>query len=617
MSGFGTAVSYALSLESKQFLDGLRSARAEARKAAKEIESSGQQGAKGLAGLGQAGKAAGDALKVFSAAGNAFAQALSGNLTGAAMNAATAIKGLTAAMQANPVMLLVSALAALGQVLGEVASKWSKYRERVADAAEEHERFVRHLHDMQFGNPSEQYVDSHVEGFKTVVGEGNVNLSQEILESQRREVEERRRDAEKASEKAKHWASLNPKGQFTYDDPTAPFGYVHVTGAEGAARAKTERDAAEEAYRRQLEILRGYEAVLAKHDGQQAEADARAKRIAAEAAEASAAEMERRAAALAEGDEEAMRQHLKRMKSAVDEKFGPEADYEGRLKAGTASREEVTARRSVEDYAGRIAEVVAREAAKAADEAERERQRAAAAWTESRQADERLDRSRESALVSGGDANALRAWAARLGREADVRFGEWTPSKAMSATQDELDARATVARMQNEARQIEDARRREQEQRQRAADAERRERHQERRSAVENRVANVRLSEDPALMEKAARAMFADANKRYGRLTSARFVNMSAEEREQRTTAKDLMDQARKIREEQRGGVGVLAVRGMTVGDVFNEMRGMGGAKMAEDKGEDEERRHRKKVDSIEGHVKRIAEALTGESGVA
>lgn len=452
----GNGVSYAISLESRQFLAELARVKQEAAKAAKEIESGvgragdaalsnvgsgaakAAEGMKGVAdaaknvtsGVAQAsgrlgefasaGKNANAAMQVFQSVANAFSQAMSGNLVGAAVNATKAIKGLTAAMAANPIMLAIAAITALTVVVYKAAKAWSDYRQRVAEAKAEHASMLAELDAIRSGasSASEMMVNSQVSGFQQLVTEEkDIREAQRERDAQAKEVERRRKWAEQA----------------------------HASGNEA------EYEAAKSSYADSVSVLRQMDEILAKD--KQDKADAKA---------ANAAEAQRLKEQAAEGDSKAMQVLADKMAQEFEEKFGKGslATYADRVASGKTdvSQEEIAAYKQLESYRKKAAEQAEREADAEARAKEKEASDAAQAALKKEaeaqkaaDAEEKLGRSRENAMSQAGDAEGLTRLVGekKLAFEMDygVKMGDIDLSKA---TQEQLDAIEEVTRIEKE-----------------------------------------------------------------------------------------------------------------------------------------------------------------------
>ena len=88
-------------------------------------------------------------------------------------------------------------------------------------------------------------------------------------------------------------------------------------------------------------------------------------------------------------------------------------------------------------------------------------------------------------------------------------------------------------------------------------------------------------------LERQAKELTKEADSKYGAWTNAKFRTASDEEWKERQKAAQLMEDAKAIREDGKDKnkekekpwvEGVVAARGMSIGDVFNNMRGMNGS---------------------------------------
>ena len=112
------------------------------------------------------------------------------------------------------------------------------------------------------------------------------------------------------------------------------------------------------------------------------------------------------------------------------------------------------------------------------------------------------------------------------------------------------------------------------------------------------------------------------ADEKFGKFTPNRIGKATQEELEMRDTAARLAKEAKQIQDaaqkdkdkakEKPWIEGVVAARGMSIGEMFSSMRGMNGAQM-KDPNTDYHRQTAEKTASIERSVKSIARALQGE----
>ena len=480
----GEVVRYALTLEGRQFLQELGKARRDARDAARQIKDGGEEAGGGLKALGDQMKDTQRLGQGFAAAQMALSQALAGNFVAAATNAAKAMSALTATMLSNPILLVVAALAALGVGLYNAAKAHEEYRQRCADARKENDEFLASLDKMANGGPLQQAEEK----FKGWLEKGNMRRINGTMRGLDERVDVARRQAE--------LAASNLLEAETAKKPDEAL----------IAELKAKRDAAAEEYKLQLDIVEKYRTMYADWKKDQDDAVEKQKQAAKELMEANADETRRRMKAGAEGDVDKMTALLVRMQDYAQKTWGDEEDYEKRLQWGTATKEEMEARREIDDWAKKISDTAAQQ--KRDDDLKAQRDTAAAEAKAAKEASDasRLARSRESAMVRGGDVKGLVTEANRLQKEADEKYGKWTMDRYGTATQEELDTRENIDRMRKEAKTIVDNRKR-------AADKE----------------------------------------------------------------AKD----AEKDKAKEKPWVeGVVAARGMSLGDVFNNMRGMNGAKV-------------------------------------
>lgn len=477
-------VRYALTLESRQFIQELAKARQSAKDTARQVKDGGDEAGSGLKVLGDQFKDTQRLGMGFAAAQNALAQAMAGNFVAAATNAAKAMSALTSTMLANPILLVVAALAALGVGLYNAAKAHEEYRQRCADARKENDEFLASLDKMANGGPLQQAEEK----FKGWLEKGNT-----------RRIEGTMRGLDERAEVARRRAELAASNLLEAQTAKKP-------DEELIEQLKAKRDEAAEEYKLQLDIIEKYRSMYADWKKQQDDATEKQKQAAKELMEANAEETRRRAKAGAEGDVDKMMALLVQMQDYATKKWGDEEDYERRLQWGTATKEEMSARREIEEWAAKISETDERQ--KRENAIKEQRDEALAKATAAQEASEaaRLARSREAAMVRGGDAKGLMAESNRLTKEADEKWGKWTKERYGTATQEELDVRENADRMRKEARNI-----------------------------VEQ---NRKRAEDAA---------------------------KAAAKEEEKNKQKPWVE-------------GVVAARGMSLGDVFSHMRGMNGA---------------------------------------
>ncbi len=480
----GEVIRYVISLENRQFIQELANVRRAAKDAAKNMADSSGEAGGGLKALGDGFR---DTQRIgmgFAAAQNALAQAMAGNFVAAATSAAKAMAALTSTMLANPILLVVAALAALGVALYNAGKAHEEYRQRCADARKENEDFLASLDKMANGGPLQQAEEK----FKGWLEKGNT-----------RRIEGTMRGLDERAEVARRRAELAASNLLEAQTAKKP-------DEELIEQLKAKRDAAAEEYKLQLDIIEKYRSMYADWKKQQDDATEKQKQAAKELMEANADETRRRMKAGAEGDVDKMTALLVRMQDYAQRTWGDEEDYEKRLQWGTASKEEMSARREIEEWAKKISDTAERQKTEAALKQQRDEAAATAKANQEASDAARLARSREAAMVRGGDVKGLVTEANRLQKEADEKYGKWTRDRYGTATQEELDTRENIDRMRKEAKTIVDTRRRQ--------------------------------SEKEAKEEEKSKA------------------------------------------KEKPWVEGVVAARGMSIGDVFSNMRGMNGSKV-------------------------------------
>jgi hypothetical protein len=593
----GPGISYVLTLESKQFLQELSRAKQEAKGAAKEIndgfgkagnEAGGlggkaQQAAKEIGNLKSVGQDANASMQVFSSSANALSSALSGNFVGAASSAARAFKGLTAAMNANPIMLALTVIATLTTVVYKAARAWRDYRDGVEAAKASHAEFMAGLDAIAMGasSPGDIEVKARLAGFGDLVTKDkDIAQAESERAQQAQEVARRRKWAEQSS----------------------------LAGDEAEAKA------AKDNYAAAVAILKGMDEILAE-----------AKKAQQDQKSANAAEAQRLRENAAEGNSAAMQKLADQMAEAYEKKFGKGSldTYEKRLsgrRGGTVTEEEIAAYKEVETYRKRVAEQVKREAEeearakeKAAQDAEQAARKAAIEAQKTAAAEQKLARTREEVLAATKNADELQKLANQKRGEADMAFGEWYAGKEMG--QEEMDARLEAQRLNDRAKSIRDAQQREREQTEREAENKRKQAQQEARESREDWRKRAVAMGDADALEAEAKRQVEEANKKFG--TKNSWKDMSKEEWARREWADTLYQDAKKIRgeepEEKPWAVGVTAVRGMSVADVFTAMRGMGGAQVARDPNLDANQKTAKNTATMAQRMDDIARALTAE----
>ena len=258
--------------------------------------------------------------------------------------------------------------------------------------------------------------------------------------------------------------------------------------------------------------------------------------IAAKRKDASKAELDRQAYEAAKNDPEKLLALAAQRQAAADAQWGDEDDFQRKLRAGTATEDEIKARREIADMQSRVLELKNEaDIKKQRDEAKKQSDDQKAASDA-----ERLARSREAAMVRAGDARGLKAESDRLTKEADEKWGKWTKDRIGTATQEELDTRADADRLRKEAKSIVDSRRKE--------------------------------AEDKA---------------------------KAAAKEEEKNKQKPWVE-------------GVVAARGMSIGDVFNNMRGMNGAKVR-DPNLDAAQKTATNTEEMKKSLENLEKAMTGK----
>lgn len=408
-------VSYVLSLEGRSFFVELVKARSAAKDAAKGISDGFRESQ--MVGQG------------FLSAQTALSAAMRGDLVTAATAGAKAMSGLARAMSANPILAVVSALVGLGAVLYKVAKAHEEYRDRVREARKENELFLETV--AQMGQPAP-------------LEEAEAEMRERMEEGKSRRVERAVTRAESNAEAAKEKVESAQAELLAAQTAKKP-------DEKLVEELKAKRDAAVEEYKLQLSIVVKYREMYAEWQKARESTLEKEKAAADELREANAAESWRLEKAGAEGDLNTMSAILVRMTESAREKYGDERFYGDRLKAGTASKDEMEARREIDEWAKKIEAEARRqrdEAARAAEAAAREAEQQARA---EQAAAGKLARAREDAMVAAGDEKGLRQLAAQATKEADEKFGTGFEKRIGKATQEELDIRERAARLTKEA----------------------------------------------------------------------------------------------------------------------------------------------------------------------
>ncbi len=495
-------ISYALTLESRQFLREMAMARKGAVDAARGI--GGAFGAS-MGTVKADAQGAQQAVQGFSSAQAALARAMGGDLVGAAGAATAAIKGMTSAMMTNPWTALALAVAAVTVAIVKAAQASAEYRQRVREAREENEAFTRSLEEL-----AEKWQAGRKQSaFEKRLKEANdAPAIERAIRRQEGKVETARKEAVEAAQELQEYQSLRRPNEKRVEE------------------LKARRDEAKSEYEAQLTVLGRYKDMLVEWGDKQKKAAEDYRKTADERAKqtekASRAEVHRREYEAAKDDPAKLTELAAKRRAEVAGDYGDfyRDDYEERLQRGEATAEEITERKEIEQMLERAVELTKKkgeEAAKAAREEKRNQ--------------EELFRAREEAFVREGDHKRLQAMSERITEKADEKFGKFTPNRIVTATKEELEMRDTAARLAKEAKQLQDA--------------------------------------------------------------------------------------AQKDKEKARGKPwveGVVAARGMSIGDVFSSMRSMNGAKMR-DPNVDYNRQTAEKTASIERSVNSIARAL-GQEGV-
>lgn len=513
----GNGVYYVLSLECREFFAELAKAKKSSKDFKEEMDSVQQ------------------ATNGFNAAGTALSQAMSGNFVGAAKSATAAVKSLTAAMVANPILAVVAAIVAVTAAAVKASKAFGEYRDRVRSAREENEGFKRSLEQMTEKSALEKAADK----FQGELDKWSDKTVRNTMKTQDENVAWAKQQAEDVSNRLEE-----AKSKFSPNDKLV-------------AALEEEKKAAMEEYQLQLDIQKKQREMYAERKKAQQETRENNRK-------ASEEELDRLRKKGVEGDVSAMREELNRMTAAANGKWGDEASFKFRLESGMATKDEISARQAIEDYMEVITQTVTKEAASA------ERKAAKDAADK-----ERLFRSQEAVLVGAGDYTRLMKGARTLNQRANALYGEWSDDRLDTATQEELDMRSVANRLRDEARKAKEA---EDERRQKAEDAVKKDQQDEWDRQKKLAVA----SGDAKWLDEQAKAVMADADTKWGKMTNDRWKDQSDEERRQREYAANLRSEARKIREggeKQPWVEGVVAARAMSIGDVFNNMRGMNGAK--------------------------------------
>lgn len=248
-----------------------------------------------------------------------------------------------------------------------------------------------------------------------------------------------------------------------------------------------------------------------------------------------------------------------------------------------------------------------------------------------RSAAERLEK-----RAAAGDVEAMTKILVRMEGEADEKFGGWGTYEARlregTASREEIQARSEIddwrgtveaetRRQRDEAKRAAEAAAREAEQQAKAAAA-------ERKQLARAREAAMVAAGDEAGLRRLSRKRTREADERFGTGFEQRIGTATKEELELREAASRAAREAETIRRakaksessetpskesEKPWAVGVTAVRGMSVADVFSNMRGMGGADMARDPNTELHRKTADGVGSIVRDVQKIAGSLAGD----
>lgn len=420
-------ISYALTLESRQFLREMAMARKGAADAARGI--GGAFGAS-MGTVKQDAQGAQQAVQGFSSAQAALARAMGGDLVGAAGVATAAIKGMTSAMMTNPWTALALAVVAVAVAITKAAAASAEYRQRVREAKEENEAFRASLEELA----AKWEAGRKQTAFEKRLREEDAPVIERAIRKQERKVEWARTAAVEASE------DLEAAQSRRYQNKAQ------------IAELKAKRDAAREEFQLQLAILGRYKDMHAEWGEKQKKAveDARkaAKETAKEMERASKGERDRREYEAVKDDPAKLVELSAKRRAEVADQYGNlwSDDYEERLKRGEATAEEIKARKEIEDMEKRALELEKKkteEMQKQADEAKKQ----------AREANAKLNKSREDALVAAGRPQELEKRADRLEAAADRKFGKWSADKIMTASQEELDARSEVDRIRGLAKQ--------------------------------------------------------------------------------------------------------------------------------------------------------------------
>lgn len=167
----GAVIKYAVTLDGAQYMQELRKNIAETKAAEQAMKAeakamgvvalSGADVNKALAAAsGQSAtysSSISGALNVtrgFNAAQSALAQAMGGNVVGAARSATVATKAFSAALASNPILIAAGVIAGAALAVKAVVDRMNEYKSTMAGIRAEHEAFARSVAEMEGNDPS-------------------------------------------------------------------------------------------------------------------------------------------------------------------------------------------------------------------------------------------------------------------------------------------------------------------------------------------------------------------------------------------------------------------------------------------------------------------------------
>lgn len=165
-----SVVKYSMTLDGAQYMQELRRAIAETKAAEKAIADESKamgvikvsaldmraalaNGSEAAGGLANGMIVASSATRGFNAAQTAFSHAMSGNFIGAANAGAAAVRGFTAALAANPIMIAAVALGAVALGIKKIVDEIGNYRDRMREIQAEHDAFIADVSKMEGTDP--------------------------------------------------------------------------------------------------------------------------------------------------------------------------------------------------------------------------------------------------------------------------------------------------------------------------------------------------------------------------------------------------------------------------------------------------------------------------------